>query len=173
MARMLDLGDILELVNNRLNNSPAAGRVRSASNISWFFMLYRVRRWVGQAVHELKASLPPEWIGVAEEVHHILRDLPPEGDKRLVAMSRQFPPSSWGQTGHPLSPVDKLRSMIVRLAENWAKFRVFDWQEGVPWTNNPTEQVIGKMKMRARTVRGYKNWSGMASGLMVAGVGVA
>lgn len=132
-----------------------------------------MRRWVGQAVHELKASLPPEWIGVAEEVHQILRDLPPEGDKRLVAMSRQFPPSSWGQTGHPLSPVDKLRAMIVRLAENWAKFRVFDWQEGVPWTNNPTEQVIGKMKMRARTVRGYKNWSGMASGLMVAGVGVA
>ena len=39
--------------------------------------------------------------------------------------------------------------------------------------NNPTEQVIGKMKMRARTVRGYKNWSGMASGLMSAGVGVA
>lgn len=29
------------------------------------------------------------------------------------------------------------------------------------------------MKMRARTVRGYKNWLGMASGLMVAGVGVA
>ncbi len=134
---------------------------------------FHVRRWVGQAIHELKESLPPEWIGVAEEVHQIVRDLLPEGDRRLVAMSRQFPPSSWGQTGNPLSPVDKLRSMIVRLAENWAKFRVFDWQEGVPWTNNPTEQVIGRMKMRARTVRGYKTWSGMASGLMVAGVGVA
>jgi len=31
----------------------------------------------------------------------------------------------------------------------------------VPWTNNPTEQVIGRMKMRARTVRGYKNCEGM------------
>jgi len=49
---------------------------------------------------------------------------------------------------------------------------VFDWQPDVPWTNNPTEQVIGKMKMRTRTVRGYKNWSGMANGLMVAGVGI-
>jgi len=28
------------------------------------------------------------------------------------------------------------------------------------------------MKMRARTVRGYKNWSGMKSGLMAAGVSV-
>jgi len=110
---------------------------------------------------------------VAEEVRQILRDLPAEGDKRLVALSRQFPASSWGRTGSEYTPVDKLRSLIVRLADNWTKFRVFDWQPDVPWTNNPTEQVIGKMKMRARTVRGYKNWSGMASGLMVAGIGVA
>jgi transposase-like protein len=134
---------------------------------------FHVRRWVGQTVHELKENLPPAWIGVAEEVRQILRDLPIEGDKRLVAIARQFPPSSWSRAGEPFSPVDKLRFLIVRLAENWAKFRVFDWQEGVPWTNNLTEQVIGKMKMRARTVRGYKTWPGMASGLMVAGVGVA
>jgi len=133
---------------------------------------FHVRRWVGQAVHELKESLPPEWIEVAEEVRQILRDLPIEGDKRLVALSRQFPPSQWGRSGSEFTPVDKLRSLIVRLAQNWAQYRVFDWQEGVPWTNNPTEQVIGKMKMRARTVRGYKNWSGMSSGLMVAAVGV-
>lgn len=134
---------------------------------------FHVRRWVGQAVHELKQSLPPEWIEVAEEVRQILRDLPTQGDKRLVELSRQFPPSPWTRAGRELSPVERLRLLIVRLAQNWAQYRVFDWQAGVPWTNNPTEQVIGKMKMRARTVRGYKNWPGMASGLMVAGVGVA
>ena len=133
---------------------------------------FHVRRWVGLAVHDLKESLPTEWIRVAEEARQILRDLPIEGDKRLVAISRQFPPGQWGRAGEEWSPVDKLRALIVRLAENWAKFRVFDWQAGVPWTNNPTEQVIGKMKMRARTVRGYKTWPGMASGLMVAGVGL-
>jgi hypothetical protein len=31
------------------------------------------------------------------------------------------------------------------------------------------EQVIGRMKMRARTVRGYKTWPGMQTGLMLAG----
>lgn len=134
---------------------------------------FHVRRWVGAAVHELKENLPPEWIGVAEEVRQMLRDLPIAGDKRLVALLRQFPPSAWSQSGSEFSPVDRLRFLIVRLAENWAKYRVFDWQADVPWTNNPTEQVIGKMKMRARTVRGYKTWSGMASGLMVAGIGVA
>lgn len=133
---------------------------------------FHVRRWVGQAVHELKESLPTEWIGVAEEVRQILGDLPIEGDKRLVSLSRQFPPGQWGRAGEEWSSVDRLRNLIVRLAENWAKFRVFDWQVGVPWTNNLTEQAIGRMKMRARTVRGYKNWSGMKSGLMAAGVGV-
>jgi transposase-like protein len=53
---------------------------------------FHVRRWVGQAIHELKESLPSEWVGVDEEVRQILRDLPPEGDKRLVAISRLFFP---------------------------------------------------------------------------------
>jgi hypothetical protein len=35
----------------------------------------------------------------------------------------------------------------------WARTWVFDWQQDVPLTKSPTEQVIGKMKMRARTVR--------------------
>lgn len=133
---------------------------------------WHVRRWVGGALHQLKASLPSEWVGVAEEVRQILRDLPVEGDKRLVAILHQLPPSAWSRAGGQFPPVDKLRLLIVRLAENWAKFRVFDGQVGVPWTNNPTEQVIGKMKMRARTVRGYKNWAGMQSGLMLAGTGI-
>jgi len=133
---------------------------------------FHVRRWVGLAVHELKKSLPPEWIVVAEEVKQLLLDLPIQGDKRLVELSRQFPASSRGQSRDDWSAVDKLRQLILRLARDWAQYRVFDWQKGVPWTNNPTEQVIGKMKMRARTVRGYKTWSGMANGLMVSGVGV-
>jgi LmbE family N-acetylglucosaminyl deacetylase len=38
----------------------------------------------------------------------------------------------------------------------------------VPWTNNATEAAIGRMKMRARTVRGYKSWQGMQTGLLLA-----
>ena len=134
---------------------------------------FHVRRWVGRTIHELKEVLPPEWVEVAEEVRQILRDLPIEGDKRLVALLRQLPPSQTGRSGKDATPLDQLRLLMVRLANNWAHFRVFDWQREVPWTNNPTEQVIGKMKMRARTVRGYKTRSGMTSGLMVAGVGLA
>jgi len=134
---------------------------------------FHVRRWVGRSLHELKPNLPSEWLGMVDEVKQLLADLPIEGEKRLVALARQFPPAQARTEGSNVPPLDQLHYLVVRLAENWPRYRVFDWQPDVPWTNNVTEQVIGKMKMRARTVRGYKTWAGMASGLMVAGVGVA
>jgi hypothetical protein len=107
-----------------------------------------------------------------DEVHQLLQELPTQGDKRLLALWRQLPPTRMGRSGSEYTPLDQLRSLLIRLVENWTRFRLFDWQADVPWTNNPTEQVIGKMKMRARIVRGYKTWPGMMSGLMVAGIGV-
>lgn len=32
---------------------------------------------------------------------------------------------------------------------------VFAWEKDAPWTNTDTEQVIGRVKMCRRTVRGY------------------
>jgi hypothetical protein len=68
--------------------------------------------------------------------------------------------------------VDQLRNLLIRLSEDWENYRIFDWQPEVPWTNNTTEQVIGRMKMRSRTVRGYKTETGMLAGLMAAGSGM-
>jgi transposase-like protein len=134
---------------------------------------FHLRRWVGRTLHELKDTLPPEWLWVIEETRTLIQGLPIQGDRRLVELWRQIPETRQGRKGSDLSPLDQLRFLLVRLAQYWARYRVFDWQPDVPWTNNPTEQAIGRMKMRARTVRGYKTWSGMASGLMTAGVGVA
>jgi hypothetical protein len=58
---------------------------------------------------------------------------------------------------------------LIRLSEHWESYRIFDWQPEVPWTNNGTEQVIGRMKMRSRTVRGYKTQPGMLADLLLAG----
>jgi hypothetical protein len=134
---------------------------------------FHLRRWVGRTLHELKDTLPPEWLGVIEETKTLIEELPIQGDRRLVELWRQIPETRQGRKGSELSPLDQLRFLLVRLAQDWARYRVFDWQPDVPWTNNLTEQAIGRMKMRARTVRGYKTWPGMASGLMTAGVGVA
>jgi hypothetical protein len=110
---------------------------------------------------------------VIEETKTLIEELPIQGDRRLVELWRQIPETRQGRKGSELSPLDQLRFLLVRLAQHWSRYRLFDWQPDVPWTNNPTEQAIGRMKMRARTVRGYKTWAGMASGLMTAGVGVA
>jgi len=67
------------------------------------------------------------------------------------------------------TPIDQLRDLLIRLSEAWADYCTFYSDPEVPWTNNGTEQVIGRMKMRARMVRGYKSWKGMQTGLMLAG----
>jgi transposase-like protein len=134
---------------------------------------FHVRRWVGNTLHDLKKSLPEEWLWMIDKIREILNDLPIEGDKRLLTLYRQLPAFKKLEPGSEYTPVEQLRSLIIRLSDNWARFRVFDWQENVPWTNNPTEQDICKMKMRSRTVRGYKNWKGMFSGLLVAGSAIS
>jgi transposase-like protein len=133
---------------------------------------FHLRRWVGRTLHDLKETVPPEWSWVVEETKTLVKELTIQGDRRLLELWRQIPETRQGRFGTELSPLDQLRHLLVRLVENWRRYRVFDWQPDVPWTNNPTEQVIGKMKMRARTVRGYKTWPGMESGLMVAGIGI-
>jgi hypothetical protein len=57
--------------------------------------------------------------------------------------------------------------VLIRLSENWERYTTFFHDPGLPWTNNRTEQAIGRMKMRTRTIRGYKTRSGMLNGLLV------
>jgi hypothetical protein len=45
------------------------------------------------------------------------------------------------------------------------KYRLWVVEPGVPSTNNRTEQAIGKLKMRGRTVRGFKTFGGVESAL--------
>jgi hypothetical protein len=69
----------------------------------------------------------------------------------------------------PRSALEQLRDLLLRLSEHWQSYCTFQSEPEIPWTNNATEQAIGRMKMRARTVRGYKSWQGMETGLMLAG----
>jgi hypothetical protein len=74
-----------------------------------------------------------------------------------------------GKGIHQLTPVDQLRDLLIRLSEAWENYCTFYSDPEIPWTNNGTEQVIGRMKMRAWTVRGNKTRPGMQTGLMLAG----
>jgi transposase-like protein len=129
---------------------------------------FHVRRWVGRALHDIQETVPKEWLWVLEEIKDLLEHLPPEGGRRLFELWKQIPERRIGQEG-ALTPLAQLRKLLIRMSEDWPNYRVFDYQKDVPWTNNGTERVIGKMKVRSRTIRGFKTISGMLSGLMLAG----
>jgi hypothetical protein len=133
---------------------------------------FHVRRWVGRTLRELKEMVPRDWLWILEEIKSLLDELPPEGSRRLYELWKQIPERRVGQ-GQPLSPLSQVRALLLRLSEHWPSYRVFDWDQDVPWTNNVTEQVIGRMKMRSRTVRGFKSWQGMSAAFMMSGSGVA
>lgn len=129
---------------------------------------FHVRRWAGRTLKELQNTLSKEWLWVVEQVRELMGELPPDGDKRLYALWKQVKAPGGRRSGQ-YTPIDQLRDLLIRLSENWSGFCAFYTDPAIPWTNNGTEQVIGRMKMRARTVRGYKSWPGMQTGLMLAG----
>jgi len=129
---------------------------------------FHVRRWVGKTLKDLQETIPKEWLWVLDEVRQLLEVLPPDGSRNLYALWKQLP----GRRSLPnqaRSALEQLRDLLLRLNQNWQKYCAFQSEPEVPWTNNTTERAIGRMKMRARTVRGYKSWKGMQAGLMLAG----
>jgi hypothetical protein len=130
---------------------------------------FHVRRWVGKAIQELQEAVPKEWLWVLEEIQQLIEVLPVDGSKKLYDLWKQLP----GRRSKPnqvRSALEQLRDVLLRLSQDWHSYCTFQSEPQVPWTNNATEQAIGRMKMRARTVRGYKSWPGMHAGLLLAGL---
>lgn len=128
---------------------------------------FHVRRWVAKALRELQETVPKEWLWVLDEIHALLDLLPPDGSKSLYALWKQLP-GRRSKRDQARSPMEQLRDLLLRLSQDWQNYCTFQSEPLVPWTNNATERSIGKMKMRARTIRGYKSWPGMHSGLLLA-----
>ena len=133
---------------------------------------FHVRRWVGKTLKQLHETIPKEWQWVLEEIRHLLDVLPPDGSRTLYALWKRLP----GRRSLPnqsRTALEQLRDLLLRLSDHWQSYCTFQSEPQVPWTNNSTERAIGRMKMRARTVRGYKSWLGMQSGLMLAGTSIS
>lgn len=129
---------------------------------------FHVRRWVGKALKDLQETLPKEWLWILEQVHQLIEVLPPDGSKTLYALWKQLP-GRHSLPSQSRSALEQLRDLLLRLSEHWQSYCTFQSEPDIPWTNNATERAIGRMKMRARTVRGYKSWPGMEAALLLAG----
>jgi len=127
---------------------------------------------LGHQVCQFHETIPKEWQWVLEEIRHLLDVLPPDGSRTLYALWKRLP----GRRSLPnqsRTALEQLRDLLLRLSDHWQSYCTFQSEPQVPWTNNSTERAIGRMKMRARTVRGYKSWLGMQSGLMLAGTSIS
>lgn len=133
---------------------------------------FHVRRWVGKALRELQETIPKEWLWVLDEIHNLIDLLLPEGSQALYALWKKLP-GRRSKPDQPRSPMEQLRDLLLRLSQDWHIYCTFQSEPLIPWTNNATERSIGRMKMRARTVRGYKSWPGMHSGLLLAATHIA
>jgi transposase-like protein len=161
------LGVSVIVTDDLLSYKVVAGKLGLEHQICQF----HVRRWVGRALRDLSGTIPKTYLWVLDEIRDLLEQLPPDGGQRLFELWKQIPERRVGQAGS-LTPLAQLRKLLIRLSEDWPKYRVFDYQKEVPWTNNGTEQVIGRMKVRSKTVRGYKTRPGLLAGLLLAGSGV-
>ena len=128
---------------------------------------FHVRRWVGKALKKLEEELPPEWLHIIPKVQELIHDLPVNGGKVLYELWKEMP----GRTTKPneeRTPLEKLRDIVLRLSQDWGRYIEFYSDPGIPWTNNRTEQIIGRLKSRAKRVRGYKSSQGQLMGSLVA-----
>ncbi|HKY52704.1 MAG TPA: transposase [Anaerolineales bacterium] len=128
---------------------------------------FHVRRWVGKALQALQETIPKEWLWVLGEIRQLVESLPRDGSKTLYTLWKRLP-GRRSKRSQARSALEQLRDLLLRLSEDWQRYGTFQSEPEIPWTNNATERAIGRMKMRTRTVRGYKSWLGMQAGLLVA-----
>ena len=83
----------------------------------------------------------------------MLGELPESGGRELLGRERYV-------RGEP-----KLRRPVVDLCDKWRSLLCHRRERGVPSTNNCTERVTGRSKIRDKTIRGYKSMDGMMNGL--------
>ena len=93
------------------------------------------------------------WQGWKSRLRNLLDELPDDGGKRLMSMERE------------VRDEPGLRRLAVDLCDKWRSLLCHKRARGVCDTNNVTERVIGRSKIRYKTLRGYKSVEGMMNGL--------
>ena len=93
------------------------------------------------------------WDWVKARIWRLLTELPFDGDLELLRLERAV------RDGDAT-----LRRMCIELSGKWRALSCHRRRRDVPRTNNVTERAIGRIKIRCKTVRGYKSEDGMLNG---------
>ena len=93
------------------------------------------------------------WQGWKSRLRILLDELPDDEGKQLMDMEREA------------REEPALRRLTVDLCGKWRGLLCHKRMRGVCDTNNVTERVMGRSKIRSKTTRGYKSIDGMMNGL--------
>jgi transposase-like protein len=110
--------------------------------------LAHVRKWVTLRLQKIAG-----WEEEKALIRQLVRELPSQGGWVLLSLERRVRRSP------------PLRRLVVDLLQRWPALLCHRRRQGVPSTNNRTEQAIAKSKMRYKTVRGYKSVGGALAGV--------
>jgi len=122
--------------------------VVEALDIEHQVCLAHVRKWV-----TLRSQKITGWEEEKALIRQLMRELPSGGGRVLLSLERRVRRSP------------PLRRLVVDLLQRWPALLCHRRRQGVPSTNNRTEQAIGKSKVRYKTMRGYKSVRGALAGV--------
>lgn len=109
--------------------------------------VWHAARVIGRAFSKLSPQEREEWQGVISLIKASLKGLATHPPPEL-------------QQAQTLPLPSALRYALVYLLNLWNRLTLYRRVPSLPTTNNITERAIGKGKMRARTVRGFKSEDG-------------
>jgi transposase-like protein len=130
---------------------------------------FHLARWVGRALAQCERHLEDPWQPTLAAVRRIVGERPADGAAQLLDLWHTLQDVPHSRAGRR-SAQTRLWLLTLRLSEGWHSYRVAASRADVPTTNNRTEQAIGRLKVRSRTVRGYKSVEGLLNGCALAGV---
>ena len=133
---------------------------------------FHALRWIGRTIKELRSQLDEDWQESLDEVQRTVHDMPPDG-QRLLYMLWQRIGERRGPRNRQSTALYKLRQLALRLSEHWDEYTLFQSDPVVPATNNGTEQAILPWRLRSRTTRGFKSWTGLEAAFLLCGSALA
>jgi transposase-like protein len=138
--------------------------------------LAHVRKAVSKRVRAIGEHAEREWDDPAAlgqlaadlaQIRTLVADVPPDGATDLATLHRRYQAFAAPQAGEPATAGYRMRLFTLDLWEQWPKLRRYQVRPelGMDGTNNASERAIGKSKVRAKTVRGYKSLDGLQNGI--------
>ena len=125
---------------------------------------YHLLRWAGRTLGRLLRKVEGAWKGVVEEAWGLVRARAPDGGRRLFELYLRVVK---GLGRRKREPLWELAQVLLRLSEGWQRYTLERREEGVPGTNNRTEQAIGRFRWRSRGMRGIKSWQGVEAAMVL------